>query len=80
MVTARDEEDEEDEDEDEEDEQQQQQQQQQKPATKRRRSRAAGLPIWSGVGCARHWCSVCLGPESSAYGKAIVHCVRCPRR
>ena len=28
--------------------------------------------------CARHWCAHCKTEESKGYGKAMVHCVRCP--
>lgn len=39
--------------------------------------RARGGMIWSGITCARHWCVVCNEPESAAYGRAMLACVRC---
>ena len=35
--------------------------------------------VWGELTCSRHFCDVCLQPESRGYGKAMVHCARCPR-
>ena len=45
--------------------------------TKVGRGRPAAV-TWAGLTCARHWCEVCKGPESSGYGQAMMSCVRCP--
>jgi len=46
-------------------------------APRRRRRPPRGLLAWSNVGCARHWCSGCHTQQSTGYGKAMIHCVRC---
>ena len=40
--------------------------------------RARKAVTWAGVTCARHWCVACDEPESLAYGRAMLSCVRCP--